>query len=131
MNGHFTKVKGYLLELGCDIRLANEAEGLFVVDNEERGLRNLVIGCADPILILEQFIFEINGKHPEVFQSLLQKNRDMIAGAFVLDDSGKRVLFRNTLQLENLDLNEIEGTINALSLLLSEYSDELIRFAKL
>lgn len=130
MNNHFTKVKGFLLELGCDIRLANEADGLFVIDNEERGLRNLVIGCADPILILEQFIFEING-HPEVFQSLLQKNRDMIAGAFVLDESGKRVLYRNTLQLENLDLNEIEGTINALSLLLSEYSEELIRFAKL
>lgn len=136
MNCYFDTVQHFLLELGCEIRLANEAEGLFVVDNEERGLRNLVIGCADPILILEQFIFEINDDEPlsgraEVYKSLLVKNRDMIAGAFVLDDTGSRVLFRNTLQLENLDLNEVEGTFNALSLMLSEYSDELIRFAKM
>jgi hypothetical protein len=131
MNCYFDTVQHFLLELGCEIRLANEADGLFVVDNEERGLRNLVIGCADPILILEQFIFEISEDRPEVYKSLLVKNRDMIAGAFVLDDTGSRVLFRNTLQLENLDLNEIEGTFNALSLMLSEYSDELIRFAKM
>ncbi|EMR02065.1 YbjN domain-containing protein [Cesiribacter andamanensis] len=130
MNCYFDKVKNYLLEMGCEIRMANEAEGLFVVNHQERGLHNLVIGCAEPLLILEQFIFEIREESPEVYRSLLQKNRDMIAGAFVLDESGRKVLYRNTLQLENLDLNEVEGTFNALSLLLSEYSEELIRFAR-
>ena len=130
MNCYFDKVKNYLLELGCSIRLANEAEGLFVVSNEERGIHNLVIGCAEPILIIEQFIFEVKEESLEVYRSLLKKNRDMIAGAFVLDESGRKVLFRNTLQLENLDLNEVEGTFNALGLMLSEYSEELIRFAR-
>jgi hypothetical protein len=46
-----------------------------------------------------------------------------------VDNTGTKVLFRNTLMLENLDMNEIEGTFNALGLLLSEYSDELLRFA--
>lgn len=130
MNCNFDKVKNYLLEMGCAIRMANEAEGLFVVNHEERGIHNLVIGCADPILIIEQFIFEVREESAEVYRSLLKKNRDMIAGAFVLDDSGRKVLYRNTLQLENLDLNEVEGTFNALSLLLTEYSEELIRFAR-
>ena len=67
---------------------------------------------------------------PEVFQKLLQKNRDMIRGSFALDDSGSKVLFRDTLALENLDLNELEGSFNSLGLLLSEYSDELISFSK-
>jgi hypothetical protein len=130
MNCYFDKVKNYLLEMGCEIRMAKEAEGLFVVSHPERGIHNLVIGCAEPLLILEQFIFEIREESPEVYRSLLQKNRDMIAGAFVLDESGRKVLYRNTLQIENLDLNEVEGTFNALSLLLSEYSEELIRFAR-
>lgn len=130
MNCYFDKVKNYLLEMGCVIRMANEAEGLFVVNHDERGIHNLVIGCAEPLLIIEQFIFEIREESPEVYRSLLQKNRDMIAGAFVLDESGRKVLYRNTLQIENLDLNEVEGTFNALSLMLSEYSEELIRFAK-
>lgn len=129
MNSYFDKVKENLLEMGCTIRHANQEEGLFLVDNEEMGIRNLVIGCAEPILIIEQFIFEVGQESVELYKSLLQKNRDMIAGAFVVDDSGTKVLFRNTLMLENLDLNELEGTFNALGLLLSEYSDELLRFA--
>jgi hypothetical protein len=57
------------------------------------------------------------------------KNQDIIHGAFVIDESGEKVLFRDTLQLENLDSNELEASINSLSLLLSEYSDELIKFS--
>jgi hypothetical protein len=57
------------------------------------------------------------------------KNQDIIHGAFVIDESGEKILFRDTLQLENLDLNELEASINSLSLLLSEYSDELIKFS--
>jgi hypothetical protein len=60
----------------------------------------------------------------------LIKNRDIVHGAFVLDEEGKRVIFRDTLQVESLDLNELEGTLNSLSLLLSEYSDEIIKFSK-
>jgi len=63
-------------------------------------------------------------------ESLLKKNRDIISGAFALDDSGNKVLFRDTLALENLDLNELEGSINSLELLLSEYSSEIIKFSK-
>ncbi|MFT6442591.1 MAG: hypothetical protein ACJASM_002140, partial [Salibacteraceae bacterium] len=37
----------------------------------------------------------------------------------------------DTLQIVSLDLNELEGSLNSLSLLLSEYSDELIKFSKL
>ncbi len=129
MNHYYDKVKEYLMEAGCTIKHENEGEGLFVVDYENMGISNLVIGCADPILIVEQFIFEINEECVEVFKSLLQKNREMIAGAFVIDDSGEKVLYRNTLMLENLDLNELEGTFNALGLMLSEYSEDLIRFA--
>lgn len=129
MNHYYDQVKEFILEAGCAIKHENEEEGLFVVDYENMGISNLVIGCADPILIVEQFIFEINEESVEVYKSLLQKNREMIAGAFVIDDSGEKVLYRNTLMLENLDLNELEGTFNALGLMLSEYSEELIRFA--
>jgi hypothetical protein len=90
-----------------------------------------VIGVADPLVIFEQFIFECKTENALIFKSLLQKNRDIIHGAFVLDEEGDKVIFRDTLQVENLDINEIEATINSLSLLLSEYSDDLIRFSHL
>ena len=64
-----------------------------------------------------------------VYKQLLQKNRDIIHGAFVLDNNNT-VLYRDTLQIGNLDLNELEGSLKSLSLLLSEYSDKILQFAK-
>ena len=55
-------------------------------------------------------------------------NRSIVHGAFAVDEDGKMVLFRDTLQLENLDLNEVDGTIEALSLALAEFAEELISF---
>jgi len=130
MSDHFQKVRNYLLDLDCNISYESEDEGLFVIEDEASGISNLVLGCADPILIIEQYIFEASGERDDVFKKLLQKNRDIIHGAFVLDESGSKVIFRNTLELENLDLNELEASFNSLSLLLSEYSNELIEFSK-
>jgi len=129
-NRYFQKVKGYLLELNFQITHEDHQEGVFVVEKESLGIKNLVIGCADPLLIMEQYLLELPVQTPEVYRSLLQKNRDIIHGAFVLDDSGRRVIFRDTLQMETLDLCEIEATFNSLALLLSEYADQLIAFSK-
>ena len=38
--------------------------------------------------------------------------------------------FRDTLRLQHLDLDELEGSINSLSLLLSEYSEQIINYSK-
>lgn len=129
MDNHFQKVKEYLLDLSYLITHEDAEEGIFVISKEEEGIRNLVIGVADPIVIFEQFIFDVRNEDG-IFKKLLMKNRDIIHGAFVLDESGAKVIFRDTLQLENLDVNEVEGTLNSLSLLMSEYSDELIAFSK-
>lgn len=130
MNKHFIKTKNFIQELNYNITKEDEADGILIIEKESFGIKNLIIGVAAPIIIIEQFIFKVNQPNEEIFKSLLMKNRDIIHGAFVLDESGQRVIFRDTLQLENLDLNELEGTLNSLSLLLSEYSEEIISFSK-
>lgn len=130
MESNFEKVKNYLIELDFAIVHESADDQVFMVENDQAGIKNLVVACADTILILEQYLFTINQEKAEVYKKLLQKNRDIIHGAFVLDDSGAKVIFRDTLQLENLDLNELEGSLNSLELLLSEYSEELIKFSK-
>lgn len=130
MNSYFQKVKDYLLELDFTIVSEDEEDGVFVVENEEEGMKNVVLIVSEPIVIVEQYLFDLSADSGDIFKNLLMKNRDIIHGAFALDDSGKRVLFRNTHECENLDLNEIEATLNSLALLLSEYTDELIAFSK-
>lgn len=129
-NPYFTTIKGYLLELGFDICHADERESVFVVDKPELAIKNLVIGCGDPLLIMEQYLLDLPAPSLAVYQRLLQKNRDIIHGAFALDDTGRKLIFRDTLQIETLDLAELEACVNSLGLLLSEFSEELILFSK-
>ncbi len=130
MKEYFATIKNFLQNLQLEIKHEHQKDGIFIVNNESEGIFNLIICVAQPIVIFEQFIFEIQEENTQVFKSLLQKNRDIIHGAFVVDDSGKKVIFRDSLQIENLDQNEFGATINSLSVLLSEYSEQIINFSK-
>ncbi len=130
MKNHFETIKNYLTELDYTIVSENKNDSVIMIQKESEGVKNLILGVADPILIMEQYIFEIKHSSELIYKEILQKNRDIVHGAFVLDDTGKKVIFRDTLQLENLDLNELEGSINSLCLLLSEYSEQIITFSK-
>lgn len=127
----FEKVKDYLLELEYNIVVEDVENGMFVIEKEDEGIVNVVINCEAPILIVEQVLFEVKKDDLKMYKDLLMKNRDIIHGAFALDEAGVKLLFRDTLQIENLDRNELEGTLNSLSLLLSEYANEIIAFSKL
>ena len=126
----FDTVKQYLLDLRLSIVSEDPAEGLMVVEDEDRGLKNLLVDCEEPILVFEQIIMPVPSNPGDMFRRLLQMNRCVVQGAFTLDEEGKRVLYRDTLQLANLDPNEVERTIEALSLTLAEFASELIAFHK-
>jgi hypothetical protein len=130
MKENFLKVKNFILDMGYEISREDENDGMLIINNSEEGISNLIIGCAPPLLIIEQFIVDIPKDSNEIYKNLLIKNRDIVHGAFAIDETGTRVIFRDTLQIENLDYNEIESSINSLSLLLSEYSASLIEYSK-
>ncbi len=127
---YFNKVKNYLLELEVTIVSEDADNGIFVIQKEEEGVMNMVLAIADPILIMEQPLFDVKNESIELYRTLLQKNRDIIHGAMVLDEEAKTVIYRDTLELANLDINELEASIESLSLLLSEFGDEILKFAK-
>lgn len=124
----FELVKQYLCDMEIAIISEDTNEKLVIVEDEENGVKNLVIDCEDPILILEQIIMKVPSNSEQLFKRLLQMNRSLVHGAFVLDEDAKVILFRDTLQVENLDRNELEASIHALSFALSEYGSELLSF---
>lgn len=128
MDNNFAKVKNYLLELECSIIKEDANEGLFIIEKEEAGIKNMIVDCEDSILVIEQFLCDLPKEDANIYKSLLMKNREIVHGAFVLDNTGKKLIFRDTLALENLDKNELESTLNSLSLLLTEYGVEILRF---
>lgn len=126
MSNHFTKVKQYLQDLELPIIREIPEDEIVIVNDEENGIKNLVIDCEYPILVVEQMIMPVPKSPGDLFKRLLQMNRTLVHGAFVLDSEGKTVIFRDTLQLENLDSNELEASIKSLSIALFENMDELL-----
>ena len=131
MSENFDKVKDFVLDLGFQIDEEIPEEEIVIIHDEERGIRNLVIDCEEDVLVLEQPIVPLApGVDAQVYKRILQMNRELIYGSFVLNEEGDTLIFRNTLALENLDLNELESSINALSLGLAENGKELLSFTQ-
>jgi hypothetical protein len=130
MQEHFKLVKEYLLEMGIPIVREDPAQEIVIVTDEDNGIKDMIIDCEEPILVLEQVIMAVPSRPGDLFKRLLQMNRELVHGAFVLTQDGRLVLFRDTLELEHLDRNELEASIQALGLALVEFHAELLGFAK-
>ena len=128
MATNFEKIRTYLQELELPVTREIHKDELFIINDEDNGLSNLIIDCEDPLLIFEQHIMPVPHKKEKFYQRLLQMNRTLVHGAFVLDDTAENVFFRDTLQIANLDLNELESSIKAISLALFENGGELLDF---
>ena len=126
----FKTVKNYLLELEYNILSEDLSEELMVVEKADAGISQLIVDCEEPILIIEYPLFKINKDSEAIYKELLAKNRDIIHGAFALAKDNT-LIFRDTLQIENLDLNELDGSLESLELLLAEYGERIIEISKM
>ena len=124
----FQTICNWVGDVGLVITKKHDQEALIVVEDEERGITNMVIDCEDPILEIQQTIMAVpeGADTNHLFERLLQMNGTLVHGAFTLTEDGTQIRFRDTLRLATLDLEELRGTINALHLALEEYGDELI-----
>ena len=127
---YFIKIEKYIQNVDYSISYRNENEGVFMIENVMDGVQNLIVGVAPPIVIFELYLFTITNENLKMLKALLMKNRDIIHGAFAITEDGKKVIYRYTLQISNLDQNEFEATLNSLSLLMSEFSAQIIEFSK-
>lgn len=123
------KVKDYLLELGYQISKEIPEEQIFIISNEDNAVNNMVLDCEDNLLVIEQKLVDVAVDSPELWKLILQANRRLVYGAYVLDETAKHLIFRDTLELENLDKNELEASLNSLALGLVENIDLLLTIA--
>lgn len=129
-NKNFEKVKEWLLDYEFNVTFEDERQSILIIEKESNGIKNMILIISDSILIMEQFLFEIKNPTESIYRTLLQKNRDIVHGAFVLDGSGKRVIFRDTLPTDNMAQNEVMASINSLGILVGEFNTEMINMSK-
>ena len=123
----FKDVKKMVLDLGLEIKEEIPEEELLIVEDEDRGIKNMIIDCEGDLLAIEQPI----GKVPEKYYGwFLERNREIPFGAFAMDREAGILLYRQTLRLDTLDYEELEAGISSLEIFLAEWGDELLKILK-
>ncbi len=118
-------IESYLLQAG----LPHEevSEGLWLVGGEDEP-QKMVIKLEPPVLVCRVNVMDVPAENREEFyRALLTLNvADMMHGAYGLED--QKVVISDALQLENLDFNEFQATIEDIALAVVSHHPMLSKF---
>jgi hypothetical protein len=119
-------IKGYFDKLELDYETAGE--GMWVLNLEDQGIDNLVVNHELPILVLRiKLMHAPKNKREQFFQRLLELNlTELVHGAYALEENN--VVLVDTLQSENLDLNELQASIESLAFAAVQNYSELSNY---
>ncbi|MCA9562227.1 MAG: YbjN domain-containing protein [Myxococcales bacterium] len=103
-------------------------EGLWILNDEEDAIDNIVIHHDDPLLTIRVKVMEVPEKNQQaLFEALLKLNAsDIIHGAYGIDEGS--VVLTDTIQSPQLDLNELQASIDAISLALTTHYEQLSQY---
>ncbi len=121
------QIEAYLLETGRTF--TSPEENMWVIQEEDSVVENIVVYKTPPVVTFRVKLMEMptGAGRAEVAEKLLRYNAsDMVAGAYAIEDES--IVIVDTLQLENLDLNELQASIDGLSLAVSMHYNELGQF---
>lgn len=113
------KIESFLLSLS--LTYEEVGDQTWVINDDEKGLENVLVILAHPVVIIRVKVMAIPGSERErFFEQLLRLNQsDMIHGAYALE--GDDVILLNTLVGETLDLEEFQATLDAIGLALAQH----------
>ncbi len=113
------KIESFLLSLS--LTYEEVGDQTWVINDDEKGLENVLVILAHPVVIIRVKVMAIPATERErFFEQLLRLNQsDMIHGAYALE--GDDVILLNTLVGETLDLEEFQATLDAIGLALAQH----------
>ena len=130
-------IESYLLRSNLSFQNVGEAaeEGngsddsnMWLVRDTSSG-ENIVLSLSGPILLFRVKVMELSEvkQSTELFQRLLELNAtDMVHGAYGIADGS--IVLTAGLPLENLDYNEFQGTVDDLTMALTNHYETLTAF---
>lgn len=115
-------IEAYLIQLNLPFEQIES--GMWVIHDEFENIDNIVIYHTPPVIIFRVKLMNLGDvpqdRRFELFEKLLVLNTtDMIHGAYGLEDNN--IVCVDSLQSENLDFNEFQASVEALSLAISSH----------
>jgi hypothetical protein len=117
-------VERYLLRMELDFEEVEE--GMWVVQTQEDGA-SLVVNHTPPLLVFRLKVMDVptdEKKCTELYQKLLEMNvNELVHAAYGLEEGD--VILTASMQLQNLDFNEFQATIDSFQMALAADLEEL------
>ena len=122
------KIERYLIELELSHREIDS--GMWLIEDQERGIDGVVVMRADPLVILRVAVMKIpKDSRLELFTKLLELNANGVThGAYALE--GDEVVLVDTLEYETMDFGDLQASLEAIGLALTQHYPILSAFSK-
>ncbi len=121
------EIEAFLLQMGC--QYTSPESGIWVIHDEYDHIENIVVCNTPPVITFRVKLMEMpeNARRAELCELLLEKNAsEMVAGAYGIEDGN--IVIVDTLQAESLDLNELQASVDGLSMAISLHYSILSKF---
>lgn len=113
------KLENFFIELGIPIE--KKESNLWLISNSSKGLRNMIVSVDGPVVSLTLNLMTIPaGNNEKLFKTLLSLNAtDLIHGAYGIE--GENIVWTDSLLVDTLDLEELQASLDSISLALSQH----------
>jgi hypothetical protein len=111
-------IERYLLDLDTPYESLGNGMYKLTDDEDDSNDEGILVCVNDPLIIFSVRLMKVPSKNLEAFyRKLLELNAsELVAGAYGI--AGDDVVITDTLQLENLDFNEFQASVESLALAL-------------
>lgn len=109
----------------CGFPFEAVSDGMWRVESPDNKVDNVIISYEEPILLMRVNLMKIPEANKEAFyERLLKLNASEIShGAFGIEEGN--VVLIDTLQVANLDRNELQASVDSLAFTVAQYYNEL------
>ena len=118
-------VESYLIR--TDLQYDEVEDGLWVVQMDSEDGVHLVVNHTPPVLVFRLKVLDVprdEAKCAELYRRLLELNAtDLLHAAYGLEEGD--VILTETLELENLDFNEFQATVDSFQVALASHMEQL------
>jgi len=121
-------VESYMLR--AELTYEEVGEALWVAPLDQEGGARLVVHFSPPVLVFRLKVLDIpedQAKCSGLYKRLLELNAtDLVHAAYALEESD--VILTETLEMENLDFNEFQATVDSFQVALASHLELLAPF---
>jgi len=119
------EIESFLLDLGLPFQRLSDEPVMWLLNDEESHLQNILAYKTDTILNFRVKLFDLSAETPAaLLRHLLVLNAaEMVHGSYGIEENA--VVITGALELENIDLNEVQAMLDSFSLAISTHHGEL------